>query len=90
MSAHNCPFDHRSLQYYARMKRREDELVTLSALNQRDPLFKGPYQVRHKYTFYIEPQNDNDLCIILLQMILLLSQVPSTSIFNKFHKLLRI
>eukprot|EP00956_Cyclotella_meneghiniana_P010963 scaffold15329_cov89-Cyclotella_meneghiniana.AAC.2 len=44
MSAHNCPFDHRSLQYYARMKGREDELVTLTALNQRDPSFKGPYQ----------------------------------------------
>lgn len=46
MSAHNCPHDHRSLEYYAKMKGRGDELVTLPNLEQRDNSFKGPYQVR--------------------------------------------
>ena len=46
MSAHNCPYDHRSLEYYAKMRGRGEELVTLPCLNQRDSSFKGPYQVR--------------------------------------------
>ena len=45
MSAHACPYDHRSLEYYAEMRRRPDELITLRNLDQRDKTFKGPYQV---------------------------------------------
>ena len=45
MNAHTCPFDHRSLEYYAEAKGRGDELVTLKSLDQRDKHFKGPYQV---------------------------------------------
>ena len=53
MSAHNCPFDHRSLEYYAEMKHRGDELITLPNLNQRDQAFKGPYQVGKRFNkFY--------------------------------------
>ena len=45
MNAHTCPFDHRSLEYYAEAKGRGDELVTLKSLDQLDKHFKGPYQV---------------------------------------------
>ena len=45
MSAHACPYDHRSLEYYAESKGRGDELITLRNLDQRDKTFKGPYQV---------------------------------------------
>lgn len=45
MSAHACPYDHRSLEYYAEKKGRGDELITLRNLDQRDKTFKGPYQV---------------------------------------------
>lgn len=45
MNAHNDPYDHRSLEYYAEFLGRGEELVTLPSLKQRDQDFKGPYQV---------------------------------------------
>jgi len=38
-------YDHRALEYYAEMKKRGNELITLPNLKQKDPAFKGPYQV---------------------------------------------
>jgi len=38
-------YDHRSLEYYAEMRKRGNELITLPNLKQKDPNFKGPYQV---------------------------------------------
>jgi len=45
MNAHADPYDHRSLEYYAEINGRGDELVTLEDLTQRDKSFRGPYQV---------------------------------------------
>jgi hypothetical protein len=45
VNAHADPYDHRSLEYYAEINGREDELVTLDDLTQRDTSFRGPYQV---------------------------------------------
>ena len=45
MNVHADPFDHRSLEYYAEVHGREDELVTPEDLTQRDETFRGPYQV---------------------------------------------
>ena len=46
VNAHSDPYDHRTLQYYAeRFVRRDNELVTLPLLTQRDKDFNGPYQV---------------------------------------------
>ncbi len=44
MNAHADPYDHRALEYYAEKYGRDDELVTLKDLTQRDKTFKGPYQ----------------------------------------------
>ena len=45
VNAHADPFDHRSLEYFAEVNGRDDELVTLEDLTQRDKSFSGPYQV---------------------------------------------
>lgn len=45
MNAHTDPFDHRSLEHFAKLKGRGGELVTLPSLMQRDSDFTGPYQV---------------------------------------------
>ena len=45
MNAHADPYDHRSLEYYAEINGRGNELVTLEDLTQRDNHFRGPYQV---------------------------------------------
>eukprot|EP00957_Ditylum_brightwellii_P196394 14963706-Ditylum_brightwellii.AAC.1 len=44
MNAHSDPYDHRSLEYFAELRGRGDELVTLKDLTQRDNMFRGPYQ----------------------------------------------
>lgn len=45
MHAHADPFDHRSMEQYAEMYGRSEELITLKELFQRDKKFNGPYQV---------------------------------------------
>mmetsp|Transcript_724 Transcript_724/g.1726 ORF Transcript_724/g.1726 Transcript_724/m.1726 type:complete len:631 (-) Transcript_724:2497-4389(-) len=45
MNAHADPYDHRSLEIYAESKGRDEELVPLPSLTQRDSAFHGPYQV---------------------------------------------
>lgn len=45
MNAHADPYDHRSLEYYAELSKRGNELITLPHLLQRDKNFAGPYQV---------------------------------------------
>ncbi|GFH52606.1 hypothetical protein CTEN210_09082 [Chaetoceros tenuissimus] len=44
INAHADPYDHRSLEYYAEMMKRDGELITLKHLTQRDKDFNGPYQ----------------------------------------------
>jgi hypothetical protein len=43
MNAHADPYDHRSLEYYAEMMGRDNELILLNHLTQRDKNFSGPY-----------------------------------------------
>lgn len=52
MNAHADPFDHRSLEYYAEVNRRGEELITLKELTQRDDEFRGPYQVPSTKLFH--------------------------------------
>ncbi len=52
MNAHADPFDHRSLEFYAKSKKRDADLVTLDALVQRDSRFRGPYQVPSTQLFH--------------------------------------
>jgi hypothetical protein len=52
MNAHADPFDHRSLEYYAEVKKRGDELVTLPELAQRNDSFRGPYQAPSTRLFH--------------------------------------
>jgi hypothetical protein len=52
MNAHADPYDHRSLEYYAELKGREEELVTLTTLCQRDNEFRGPYQAPSTALFH--------------------------------------
>ncbi len=44
ITAHMDPFDHRALDVYADMHGRQDELISLKLLTQRDKEFHGPYQ----------------------------------------------
>ena len=44
MSAHADPYDHRSMEYYAEIHKRGNELVTLQELNRDYKSFRGPYQ----------------------------------------------
>ena len=53
MNAHADPYDHRSLEYYAEMMGRDNELILLRHLTQRDKNFSGPY-----HTTTIELFND--------------------------------
>ncbi len=43
-TAHMDPFDHRSLDVYADFVGRQEELISLKLLTQRDKEFHGPYQ----------------------------------------------
>ena len=52
MNAHADPFDHRSLEFYAEAHGRDEELVTLQELTQRDHRFRGPYQVPTTHLFH--------------------------------------
>jgi len=54
MNAHADPFDHRSLEFFAEVNGREDELVELKYIKkskQRDEEFRGPYQAPSKSLF---------------------------------------
>ena len=44
ITAHMDPFDHRSLDVYADIAGRQEELISLKLLTQRDKDFHGPYQ----------------------------------------------
>lgn len=52
MNAHADPYDHRSLEFYASMEGRGEELVTLPSLRQRNRNFRGPYQVPSTNLFH--------------------------------------
>ena len=60
MNAHADPYDYRSLEYFAEMSKRGDELVTLADLSQRNKDFSGPYQVPSTSVF-------NDFHDLLIQ-----------------------
>ena len=52
MNAHADPYDHRSLEFWAELNGRGEELVTLKNLDQRDKTFRGPYQVPTSKVFH--------------------------------------
>ncbi len=52
INAHADPYDHRSLEYYAEMMRRDEELIALPELTQRDDKFNGPYQTPSTSVFH--------------------------------------
>ena len=52
MNAHADPYDHRTLEYFAELNKRGDELITLQHLSQRDKKFSGPYQVPSTKVFH--------------------------------------